>query len=545
MSVQFDSYPFIFVFLPLTVGVFWKLLRHLGRNHAVGWLLFASVIFYASASLRSLAIVVPSILVDYGFAQGMLRQKYSARTRKALLICGICLNVLFLGYFKYKNFFIETVNGAAGTDFVLTPALLPVGISFLVFQKIAFLIDVHSEQLQTVRLLDFLLFTLFFPRTIAGPIVHYQEVIPQLSAAPPDGAKRAVAVGLCLFSIGLFKKTVLADNIGKFVPFAFDKFPDAISVGSTGLLFSWISVLAYAFQLYFDFSGYSDMALGSARMLGIQLPINFNSPFKANSMVDFWSRWHITLTRFLTAYIYTPIVLHLTRSRMAKGKPILCAGRTRFSALMSLVATPTLTTMTISGLWHGAGWQFIAWGALHGIYLTVNQTWRLWERRLRRSESRHDRVSKILAHLLTFMSVVVSLVLFRSDSLATAKSVLSNMLGLNGLLPHFLELVEKTGVIIPWPMWNILLPWTAFCLIAISLIIVMWLPNSLECVSSLESAFVSSRAETLAVSNDVPNDVSSLIRRRFAALAAPATALMSALGVMAISQSSGFLYGAF
>lgn len=535
--MQFNSYPFIFLFLPATVGIFWLLLRHFGRGHATGWLLFMSVIFYACVSLKGLAIVVPSILLDYRIARCMSQQNCKDRARRALLFCGIFLNVIFLGYFKYRNFFLDIANSEFGTHFLLTSLFFPVGISFLVFQKIAFLIDVASGELKTV--------TLFFPRTIAGPIIRYQEVVPQFSVISLGNARGHVALGLCLFSIGLFKKAVLADTVGQFVPSVFDVSSQVLSTESPGLLGSWVALLAYTFQLYFDFSGYSDMALGVARMVGVQLPINFNSPFKATSIVEFWSRWHITLTRFLTAYIYTPIVLHLTRARMAKGKPVVCGRRTRLPALVSLVAFPTLVTMTISGLWHGAGWQFVAWGALHGAYLTVNQSWRLWRRRPSRDELRYERIKKQLYHVLTFLSVVFALVLFRSNSIATAGTVLVNVLGFNGIFPHFLELVERAGVPIPWAVWPILLPWSALGWISVLFVVVMWLPNSQEYVSRLESALERTNVDEITDSIVAGRTISFLVRVRSSSFVAPITAVMCALGVMAIDRGGGFIYGGF
>lgn len=543
--MQFNSYSFIFLFLPVTVGIFWLLLHYLGRDHAIGWLLVMSVVFYACVSLKGLAIVVPSILIDYGIARCMLHQNCSARVRKTLLICGICLNAIFLGYFKYKNFFLDILNSEFGAHFTLAALFFPAGISFLVFQKIGFLIDVESGEIKAVKFLEFLLFALFFPRTIAGPIVYYREVVPQFSSVSRGNAKSAIALGLCLFSIGLFKKTVLADFIGQFVPDVFDTSQSLLSTKPPGMLVSWIALMAYTFQLYFDFSGYSDMALGVARMVGIQLPVNFNSPFKATSIVEFWSRWHITLTRFLTAYIYTPIVLYMTRARMGKGEPVLSGGRTKLSAVISLVAFPTLTTMTLSGLWHGAGWQFIAWGALHGVYLTVNQSWRLWRRRLFRNELRYEKLMTPIYHALTFASVVLALVLFRSSSIAVATGILTNLLGFNGIIPHILELVEQAGVSISWFMWLNILPWLTFGWLAALFATVMWLPNSQEYISRLEAMLGLSTADEIADSKVVRGDVSFLMRTSSASLVASTSALMCALGVMAIDRGGGFIYGAF
>ena len=543
--MQFNSYLFIFLFLPITVSIYWPLLRYLGRSHATIWLIAMSVIFYACASLKGLAIVGPSILIDYGIVRCMLRPNCTARARGALLTIGVCLNVIFLGYFKYKNFFFDIANSEFGTHFSLVALFLPVGISFLVFQKIAFLTDVASGELEAVKFLDYLLFTTFFPRTIAGPIVHYREVVPQFSSVSPNGAKGSIVLGLCLFSIGLFKKTVLADFIGQFVPDVFDASPKLLATQPPGMLDSWIALLAYTFQLYFDFSGYSDMALGAARMVGIRLPFNFNSPFKATSIVEFWSRWHVTLTRFLTSYIYTPIVLHMTRARMSKGRPVLSGGQTRLPAAISLVAFPTMVTMTLSGLWHGAGWHFIAWGALHGTYLVINQCYRLWRRRLWRNEAQYEWIMTPICHVLTFSSVVFALVLFRASSIGTAETILASLLGLNGIPWYLIRMTEQAGASISWIMWLQILPWSAFEWIVALLLIVMCFPNSQEYVRRLEVTFGLAEADEDTCPNALARGASFPIRTNSAYLMATITAVMCALGVMAIAGGGGFIYGGF
>ena len=410
--MPFNSYTFVFLFLPLTALTYWLLLGLSKRTGAQAWLLFVSAVFYGYMSLEGLATILPSILVDYAIARLLLRQDEGSRTlRRILLLAGIGLNLAFLGYFKYKNFFIDATNQLFATEFHAAAVILPLGISFLVFQKIAFLADVYVGEIKTIRLFDFLLFTLFFPRAIAGPIVHYQPIMPQLTAPAPQRWKTNMAVGICLFSIGLFKKTVIADAL---VPYVMDGFND--HTASVGMLKSWIALLAFNLQLYFDFSGYSDMALGAARMVGVRLPMNFDSPFKASSIVEFWSRWHITLTRFLTQYIYTPIVLRFTRSRIAKGKPIVRGRKSTLGAFGMLIAFPTLVTMSLSGVWHGAGWQFIAWGVLHGVYVIINQGWRLLRPRWFGDAQRYERFARAPGRAITFFAVMLASVFFRSDS---------------------------------------------------------------------------------------------------------------------------------
>ena len=557
----FNSFQFILVFLPAALVGYWILMWLAGRTAAVGWLLLASIVFYASGSLMSLAIIAPSIILDYLIARAMLRRKpFETRLRTLLFAAGIAANIAFLGYFKYKNFFLDTANTLFATHFELTKLILPLGISFLTFQKIAFLADVQSGQVKDVRLFDFVLFTLFFPRTIAGPIVHYGEVMPQLSEIQPRSMKTDVAVGICLFSIGLFKKTVIADGIAQFVADAFDP-PTLYSDYS--LVTAWTGAFAYTFQLYFDFSGYSDMALGTARMFGVRLPMNFNSPLKASSIVDFWNRWHITLTRFLTAYIFTPIVRHLTRARISKGKPVLWGTRPTFSAICVIAGLPSLITLTISGLWHGAGWQFIVWGIWHGIVLTINQSWRILRPRFWPDQASYERVMKPLGFVLTFVTVMVGLVLFRASSIASALSILSGMAGMNGVLPHDLQLLEKLGISFPWSIiWDFItyLKWIVVLFLAITL-----LPNSLELLRRFHPAldFPEENGETRDHEAPTSGAVYQLVRPSTAGrfrgawtalrqlgdhgislnnLTAMFVALLLMFGIMALGRGGAFVY---
>ena len=253
------------------------------------------------------------------------------------------------------------------------------GISFITFQKIAFLIDVHAGRIKSFTLQDYCLFVLFFPQLIAGPIVHYREMMPQFHSASCRFDKENFAVGLTLLSFGLFKKVVLADHIATVVTPIYSQ---AASGGGTSLLLAWAAAIGFTLQIYFDFSGYTDMALGAARFFGIRLPQNFNSPLQASNIIDFWLRWHMTLTRFLTAYIYNPLTLWLTRRRMAKGRPGLAGHNTTIGAFAYLLMFPILITMFVSGLWHGAGYGFVIWGLIHGFYLTINHAWRLIRPRL-------------------------------------------------------------------------------------------------------------------------------------------------------------------
>ena len=323
---------------------------------------------------------------------------------------GISFNVLFLGFFKYTDFVAGSINDIFGANLILRHIILPLGISFITFQKIAFLIDVQAGRVRSFSLSDYCTFVLFFPQLIAGPIVHYREMMPQFHAVSCQFDKENVAVGLTLLFFGLFKKVVFADSLAKYVTPMYDH---AGTGAGTSFLFAWMAAIGFTLQIYFDFSGYTDMALGLARFFGIKLPQNFNSPLRASSIIDFWLRWHMTLTRFLTGYIYNPMLLWLTRRRLAKGRPGFRGQNTTAGAFVSLLMLPTVITMFVSGLWHGAGYGFIIWGLLHGFYLTVNHGWRLVVAKRWRDKASYDRLMKPVGFIVTFVSVTSAMVFFR------------------------------------------------------------------------------------------------------------------------------------
>jgi D-alanyl-lipoteichoic acid acyltransferase DltB (MBOAT superfamily) len=358
---------------------------------------------------------------------------------RAVLVAGILFNVVFLGYFKYRYFLMGAANDALGTHFVLLQLILPLAISFITFQKIAFLIDVHAGRVQSFTLRDYCLFVLFFPQLIAGPIVHYREMMPQFHAATARFNVSDATVGLTLLVFGLFKKVVLADGIAAFVTPIYEQ---AAAGQSPSLVHAWYAAVGFTLQIYFDFSGYSDMALGLARFFGIRLPPNFDSPLRATSIIDYWLRWHMTLTRFLTAYIYNPLALSLTRWRMSRGLPGLTGRNSTPGAFVMLLVFPTLLTMLVSGIWHGAGYLFVLWGLLHGLFLCVNHAWRLLAPRFWPNKASYERVMGPMGFVLTFLAVVVAMVLFRAPNLPAASHILAGLVGHNGvMLPE--ALVEK------------------------------------------------------------------------------------------------------
>jgi len=496
----FNSYNFIFGFLPVVLAGFYVLGAR-RRECALLWLTAASLLFYAWWRPLNVLLIAPSILVNYGiacFLDGAGRDRpQSARTA---LITGIVFNLCFLGYFKYLTFGERALNDLFGTGLMLTQIILPLGISFITFQKIAFLVDVHAGRVSRFTLREYALFVLFFPQVIAGPIVHFREMMPQFKAAPCRFDAENAAVGLSLFFFGLAKKLILADPLGSMIGPLYDRAASGLPQSMTD---AWIAALGFTLQIYFDFSVYCDMALGLARFFGIKLPVNFNSPLKARGIIDFWSRWHVTLTRFLTAYVYMPMTLAMTRRRVAKGKPVLGARDMGAPAFLIVLAVPTVLTMLVSGLWHGAGYTFILWGLMHGVLLCINHAWRLIRPRIWRNTASYNRRMAPIAFLLTFVSIVFAMVLFRAPSVGGAVVLWKGMIGSYGAaLPQAVLSrlgpigtgLQALGVQSAWTSGSFLL--TATASIAVLLFIALALPNTLELLAAYEPALGVKPAKT-------------------------------------------------
>jgi D-alanyl-lipoteichoic acid acyltransferase DltB (MBOAT superfamily) len=423
----FNSVAFLAGFLPVTLAGFF-LLGRWGRMPAMAWLAAASIVFYGAWNPLHVPLLLGSTLANWLAGRHLARHPSGT-----VLALAVAANLLVLGLFKYTGFVVQGVNDATGAGWTVPQIALPLALSFFTFQQIAYLCDSNDGVATEPSLLNYTLFVTFFPHLIAGPITHHREMVPQFD---DPGIFRPQAMllasGATLFLVGLFKKVAIADPMGGFASPAFA----AAAAGEAPTLFAaWAAALSYAMQMYFDFSGYTDMAIGLGLLFGISLPPNFNSPFKARSIIDFWSRWHMTLTRFLTAYIYNPLVLRLARARAAAGRPVPKRGRMTPGAFAMLVALPTLLTMFLSGLWHGAGWTFIAFGLLHGAFLVVNHGWRA----LKQARGWKDggRLADIACLLLTFACVVVALVVFRAPDLRTAGSVLAGMAGLHGVVVDY------------------------------------------------------------------------------------------------------------
>jgi len=485
----FNSTEFILGFLPLTLVAFF-LLGRASRNLALGSLILASLIFYAWWRPFNVVLIAPSIIVNFTLARMMERLDQDERRallRKSILVVGIVFNIAFLGYFKYINFLRGTINDVFSANLVLSEIILPLGISFITFQKIAFLVDVYAKRVKMFTLQDYALFVLFFPQLIAGPIVHFREVMPQFHAAPCRFEARNISVGLTLLVFGLFKKVVIADRIAPLVSPVFDQ---AAELGGASFLLSWMAAIGFTLQIYFDFSGYSDMALGLARLFGIVLPQNFNSPLKASSIIEFWSRWHMTLTRFLTAYIYNPLVLSLSRRRAAKVVAGTAATAGKLESFLHFLVFPTITTMLVAGIWHGAGYTFIVWGLLHGAYLAINHGWRLVRPMVWRDRASYERWMRPIGWVLTFVAVVIAMVWFRSSSCAVALDMMKGMIGANGVaLPGtIVEHLGSTGLQIkstPYTAYNFM---SLAAWIAAALFVALAFPNTLEILAGHEPA---------------------------------------------------------
>jgi len=405
----FNSFSFLLLFLPVTAIVFF-LLAGRSRELAAAWLGLASLFFYGWWSVAYIPLLLASIGFNYwagwqiGHAEGTARKRW--------MVFAVACDLALLAYFKYADFLIVTVNAVARTELPALEVILPIGISFYTFTQIAFLVDTYRGHVREYRFVHYLLFITYFPHLIAGPVLHHKEMMPQF--AEPQTYRfsmRNLAVGLSIFTIGLAKKVLIADNLAPHASFLFDQ------TASPSLLLAWGGVLAYAFQLYFDFSGYSDMAIGISRIFGIKLPLNFDSPYKSVNIIEFWRRWHMTLSRFLRDYLY--IALGGNRNGTVR----------RYLNLM--------LTMTLGGLWHGASWNFVIWGALHGAYLMINHAWIALAAALR--FPRQSKTFACFAGALTFAAVCAAWVFFRATDSARALDIVAGMAGIHGVgLPESL-----------------------------------------------------------------------------------------------------------
>ena len=474
----FNSFGFLFFFLPTVAIVFFALAR-VEREWAASWLALASVFFYGWWDVYYVPLLLASIGFNYWASLRIANTRAALRTTCLFLAIGA--NLLLLAYYKYAAFAVSGFNALAGTDYPVLKIILPIGISFFTFTQIAFLVDTYRGYVREYRFNHYLLFVTYFPHLIAGPVLHHKEMMPQFSQRRTYRfSPRNWAVGLSIFTIGLAKKVLVADNLAQYASAVFD------ANGNPSLLVAWGGVLAYAFQLYFDFSGYSDMAIGLSRLFGIKLPVNFHSPYKAGNIIIFWRHWHMTLSRFVRDYLSIP----LGGSR--KGS---------FRRYLNL-----MVTMVLGGLWHGAGWNFLIWGALHGCYLMINHGWTALQSRWKLLAVFH--LGRCGAVLLTFVAVCVAWVFFRAPDLSRALDVLRGLMGLSGIgLPDAIGLrlgdalriwLEHSGVEFYLGGGSRFVQTYAWIIAAAS--VVFFFPNTQQIMERFEPALEQAQDRTLAIS---------------------------------------------
>ena len=516
----FNSYPFLLLFLPVTAIVFFRLGAY-SRQLAAVWLGASSLIFYGYWNPAYVGLLLVSIFFNYGIGYALAQEHNTDRNQRKnfILTAGIIADLLLLGYYKYANFFLDTANQLLDTGWTLHDILLPLGISFFTFTQIAFLVDAWSGKAREYSFIHYLLFVTYFPHLIAGPVLHHKEMMPQF--ARPETYRFSwdnMTIGLTIFTIGLFKKSVLADGVS---PYANVAFHAADTGEMLDFLAAWGGALAYTVQLYFDFSGYSDMAIGLSRMFGIILPLNFNSPYKAANIIDFWRRWHMTLSRFLRDYLYIPL------------------GGNRKGPMRRQINL--MVTMLLGGLWHGASWNFVLWGGLHGLYLAINHGWRSLHKKYFSSLGDIGIWGKLMAWTFTFIAVVAAWVFFRATTLEGALSMLSGMIGLHGIsLPAVFQsslggaadMLKNMGIqfslgggsrfILTWG-WVISL-----------LVIALFLPNTQELM----------RRHRPGLDFD-PAEVSACLEWRPTLAWGMAMAILAIAGVLSLSQATQFLYYQF
>ena len=424
----FNSYAFIFLFLPITFAGYFILNRKKLTLAAKTWLVLASFFFYGYWNPIYILFLLGSVVFNYAVGSILIHKSNSPASSRLMLVVGIAGNLFLLAYFKYMDFFITNINAVSSLNLKLLHIALPLGISFLTFTQVAYLVDAAKGMVRDHNFLNYSLFATFFPRLLVDPIVRYREIIPQFDAPLRNKLLnyKYIAQGLTLFFLGLFKKVIIADRLAGWANPGFD------AAASLTLVEAWITSLSYTLQLYFDFSGYTDMALGASLLFNIKLPINFNSPYRSLTIQEFWRRWHMTLSRFIRDYIYIPL------------------GGSRGLELRTLLNI--LATFFLVGLWHGAGWTFIVWGLLHGFALAV---FRLWQKT-------PLRLPRFVSWLITFNFINAAWVFFRAQTFSGAMKVLKGMAGLSGVtLPQgfapFLSALKEYGIqfgnlfqTIPW-----------------------------------------------------------------------------------------------
>lgn len=503
----FHSYQFILGALPLCYAGFLLAYRIGGWTAAFGFLTAASLAFYAQWSPVLLGILLASVLCNYAVGQLLLINRKRPRLSSALLIGGIVGNISALGYLKYANFLIDIAN-VAGAGFSHINLIVPIGVSFYTFIQIGFLIEAFAGRVENPGFGRYVLFATFFPCVTAGPLVQQQEMFAQLKDRRDSAFNPAsLAAGLTMFSMGLFKKVVFADQIA---PYADAVFSASVEGQAFGAVVAWLGAICYALQLYFDFSGYSDMAIGLGCVFGIRLPINFNSPFKATDISDFWRRWHITMTRFFTSYIYTPMAVRSMRTMQGKQQSAL-------PRYLKTAAVPAFATFLTAGIWHGAGWTFVVYGLIHGAAIAVYLGWSRWSK---------QSLPAPVGWALTMAVVVSALVVFRAPDLGSAGRILASM-WLFGVWTPFAAGIETLAFDVR----------TAVSLVVVLGAIVILMPNTQEILHRFEIS--------TEPNSDTAGREAGLLAWRPSVSGAVAIGFLLCVALGSIGAGSAFLYYQF
>ena len=503
--MTFTSLQFIFVFLPIAYAGFVLANRFGGAKQALNFLAMISLVFYAMWGVQLLFVLLLSLALNFTTGNAIANMGENRRGAKNVLLGGIVANLAILGYLKYTNFFIDMANQLTGTGLSHFDIAVPIGVSFFTFVQIGFLIDAFNGQLIKHDLARYIVFAAFFPSVTAGPLVMQREMMEQLGASKLNAWDiRRVTIGLTMFGMGLFKKVMLADSIAPFADSVFNGTQSGFALDTST---AWIGALCYTLQLYFDFSGYSDMAIGLATIFGIRLPLNFDSPFKATTISNFWRRWHMTMTRFFTAYIYSSLAMYGMRKGMSQQA-------SRVSRFLLAAALPSFFTFLCAGVWHGAGWTYVIYGAMHGTAIAIYLAWREY--------SKFELV-KPLAWALTMLTVVCGLVMFRAADVSTALSLLGHMSG----LAHTGDSTQTISIDLA----------QAISLIVILGAISLLLPNTQQ-VLHHEWSVVDTKPAEIAVD-------AGLVAWRPTFSAAILSACVFTIAITSIGSSSGFLYYKF
>jgi alginate O-acetyltransferase complex protein AlgI len=503
--MTFTSYYFIFGFLPLAFLGFALANRVGGAKQAVNFLALASLVFYGMFGVKLLAILLGSLGFNYVVGGMIARAVPEPKKARALMVGAIAANLVLLGYLKYTNFLIDVANQVTGAGISNINLLVPLGVSFFTFVQIGYLLDAYNGQLKKHDFGRYIVFSAFFPCVTAGPLVLQKEMMEQLERSYIKAFDMSrIMIGVTMFAMGLFKKVMLADSIA---PFA-DKVFNGVHAGQgLDMATAWIGSLCYTLQLYFDFSGYSDMAIGIATIFAIRLPLNFDSPFKSTNISDFWRRWHMTMTRFFTNYVYSGLAMN--GMRKSAGRRMGPLGRYLFAA-----AIPSILTFLVAGIWHGSGWTFVLYGLIHGLAIAAYLGWR---------EFSSIELSTPVAWLLTMLTVVCGLVMFRAADVSTALTILGHMWGVSASAADA-------------AMINIDLA-RALSLIVLLGAVTLLLPNTQQ-ILHREWPVVDTKPETVASD-------AGLVAWRPNLSSAVLTAGVFTAAITSIGTASGFLYYQF